>query len=75
MDCFFNSDGTGQPEAKEEDRFQFDEAISVLSDGVPVPELEAGKIVIIEELEMKAIKVDALKIELRNRELVQVGRK
>ena len=38
-----------------------------------VPELEAEKIVvIIEELEMKAIKVDTLKIELRNRELVKV---
>ena len=75
IDCMYDSDGNGPPEAKEEDQFQFEEAVSAVADGSSVPVFHAAKIVIIEDVELKKMKVDALKTELRNRGLNTSGKK
>ena len=75
LDCMYDSDGNGPPEAKEEDQFQFEEAVLAVSDGASVPVLPSEKIVIIEDSELKKMKVDTLKTELRIRGLSTSGKK
>ncbi len=53
LDCMYDSDGNGPPEAKEEGRFQFEEAVLAVADGSSVPVLPAEKIVIIDKAELR----------------------
>ena len=74
-DCLYDSDGNMPPESTEADLFHFEESISTEVVSTAEPLIRQENIVIIDDDEIKKMKVDSLKAELRKRGISTSGKK
>ena len=74
-DCMYDSDGNMPPEVTEVDLFHFEDAISTEVPSTAEPLVQQENIALINDDELKRMKVDVLKAELRKRGLSTSGKK